>query len=92
LHLAVVNRVIQSRSLGGNCHGSPSEKSLKAGERRWLPQMLKQQPKPDAAQKHVDVNAGAAALLELGLFYWKNSRSKASNRELLPCGSAIFIF
>ena len=54
LHVAVVNRFVRSDSLYGSCrrrsHGSPSKESLRAGERRWLPRMLRQQPKPDAMQ------------------------------------------
>jgi hypothetical protein len=38
---------IDGRSRGIS-HGSPSKESLKAGERRWLPQVLKQLLKPDA--------------------------------------------
>ena len=53
---------------------------------------LRQQLKPDTAQKHVYVVDGAAALLELGLFYWKNVRSANLKEVVLHCGSAIFIF
>jgi hypothetical protein len=69
---------------------------IKAGERRWLPQndIFDEGSNPSLTprNKHINVDAGAAALLELDLFYWKNGRSTFSNEEVCRCGSAIFYF